>query len=205
MNEFIKKEDSSLGKKREKKEEKPTFYVYIICCGVAILIFVIIIMMMLNKKAIDLKSNNFKINTGELSGSGKKNCSTVKTYCFTDDDCHQQCVSSSMHCVHGICRNNLNAISAKNECDPSKGVIGYLVGNTTLGTYEYICKSVDPAIAISVNENRMCYGDSSYKIDYLSVYPSKYSCTCNNQITIPATSQKREHVECNSVYADLAS
>ena len=160
---------------------------------------------MFKKTSVDVTTDKIDIKYGSMYGSGKRDCDTTKTYCFSDNDCTSQCTNTNESCVHGICRTNINSMEATNDCDPKKGVIGYFIGNTALGKYEYICKSVDPAIAISVNENRMCYGDSSYLIDYLSTFPSINTCTCSNQIIVPATSQKREHVECNAAYIGLVS
>jgi hypothetical protein len=185
------------------KGQKPTYYIYIICCVVALFFFIILICMIFNKKAKNVEDEKIDIKIGNLFGTGSRNCETTKTYCFEDNDCAQKCSKSGMSCIHGVCSNNTNITDAENICNPEKGVIGYLVGNTALGTYEYICKSIDPAIAISVDENRMCHGDDTYQINYLSVFPSIYSCKCPDQITVPATSQKREHVECNSTYKGL--
>lgn len=197
-------------KKAEERQEvsyslnpKPTYYIYIILCGVVILFFIILICLMFNKTATRLTDDEISINTGNMFGTGRKNCNLDKVYCFTDNDCTQQCTATTVGCNKGICTNDIKTFEAENKCDPSKGVIGYFVGNTALGFYEYICKSVDPAIAISVDENRMCFGDKSYLLDYLTSYPSIYTCTCPNQVTIAATSQKRKHVECSDKYIDL--
>ncbi|UOT91843.1 PIF-3 [Aratus pisonii nudivirus] len=184
-------------------KQPPTYYVYFIICVVVIFLFLIIIGLMFNKTSKRLSFDKINIKVGNLYGVGRKDCELTKTYCFTDNDCVQQCTASSFTCAHGICMNNVNTINATNDCDPSKGVIGYLVGNTALGTYEYICKSVDPAIAVSVTENRMCFGDKTYQINYLQSYPSIYTCECDDKVIIPATSQKREHVECNKIFVDL--
>ena len=181
----------------------PTYYVYLIICTVFVFMFTVMILTLLNKTTKRLNKESVSINTGNMYGSGKKDCNVDKTFCFTKEDCESQCVSTTVDCVHGTCIENINESSAINDCDPEKGVIGYLVGNQALGVYEYICKSVDPGIAISVSENRMCYGDSTYQINYLNSFPSQYSCTCTNQVVIPATSLKRQHVECDSRYTDL--
>lgn len=185
------------------KPEKPTFFVYIVICLVVVIFFIILLCVLFNKKVNVVKNDKISIDTGYMFGSGKKECELEKVYCFTDDDCFQKCVATTFGCIHGICLNNINTSNIINDCDPTKGIVGYLVGNTALGTYNYICKSIDPAIAISVNENRMCYGDKSYQIDYLKSYPSIYTCNCSNKIIIGATSEKRRHVECNSTYIDL--
>ncbi|QBB28688.1 PIF-3 [Homarus gammarus nudivirus] len=184
-------------------DDRPSFFVYIILCTLLVMCFAGLASRIFNKTTKKLKNDRIAIKTSSLHGGGKKNCSTLQQYCFEDNDCLHQCVASTMSCVNGICINNTNSTEASNECNPSKGVIGYLIGNTAFGTYEYICKTVDPGIAISVDENRMCHGDKTYQIDYLAQYPSIYSCECEGKVTVPATSQKREHVECNPAFSGL--
>lgn len=188
---------------KTRNSSKYTYYIYIMVCVSVMLCFVVLLCTMWNKQTVQVQSDRVSINTGNLFGAGRKNCEIDKGYCFSDEDCDQQCSVSSMSCVHGICLNKIAISDATNECDPSKGVIGYLVGNTALGTYQYICKSIDPAIAISVDENRMCFGDDTYQIDYLKTFPSIYSCTCSDKVLVPATAEKREHAECDPRYSDL--
>lgn len=157
----------------------------------------------INKQALNIEDDKLYLKLENIAMQNKKQCSNTKEYCFTDNDCNLGCQESGMSCNHGICSNILNATDAENICDPKRGMIGYFVGNTALGTYDVVCKSVDPAIAISVSENRMCYNDNTYQIDYLTGFPSIYTCDCEGRIIIPATSQKREHVECNSAFIDL--
>lgn len=137
----------------------------------------------------------------------RKNCETLPTYCFDDDDCTAQCVmTTNFTCSNGICTNrSLLEYSTLNECDPALGFIAYYVGDVAFGDYNFICKSADPGIAINNNgtlENTMCKS-GSITIDYLSKYPSITECTCSdtnksNQIIIPATEEVREYVVCVS-------
>lgn len=183
--------------------KKPSYFIYLIICCIVIVAFVILITTMLSKRSKVINEDKIDINTGFLFGTSKQNCSLNKVYCFSDSDCSQQCADSYAGCVHGLCSTDVVASAAKNECDPSMGVIGFLIGNTALGIYEFICKSIDPAIAISVSENRMCFGDSGYKFDYLQSFPTIHTCNCNGKIIIPATSEKRVHAECDSRFEDL--
>lgn len=148
--------------------------------------------------------SEFKVKIKNINNV-KNNCTETKTYCFVDQDCLQSCYNSSMYsCLNGVCKKSLiNTTDAENECDPSKGIVGYLVGNPTFGTYQYICKSIDPGIAISVDENLMCKNDPTVDINYIEKFPSKYDCSCENQVLIPATSVKRKHVECDDNFYDL--
>lgn len=173
-------------------------------CVVLILIFLIIIIYMYTNKTKTYEKDKINIKTGHLFGAGRDDCEKTDIYCFDDSDCNKKCYISGLSCLHGVCKNKIDTTEAKNECNPSKGVIGYFIGNTAIGLYEYICKSIDPGIAISVNENRMCYNSEGYTIDYLKVFPSVYSCDCGGDgVIVPATSEKREHIECNSKYKDL--
>lgn len=137
----------------------------------------------------------------------RKNCETLPTYCFDDDDCTTQCaMTTNFTCSSGICTNrSLLEFSTLNECDPALGFIAYYIGDVAFGDYNFICKSADPGIAINNNgvlENNMCK-NGSISIDYLSKYPSMTECTCNNttlsnQIVIPATEEVREYIVCVS-------
>nr|WOZ57665.1 PIF-3 [Menippe mercenaria nudivirus] len=183
--------------------KKPTYYAYVSACGFVILCFVILTTILLTGDRVTLKNETADIRTKGIFSNSKQDCSINKVYCFTDADCNSKCSDNQVSCMHGACSTDVVVSGVTNECDPSKGVVGYLVGNTALGTYSYICKSVDPAIAISVKENRMCYGDDSYTFDYLQQFPSRYACDCTGKTLIPATSQKRAHVECDVTFHDL--
>ncbi len=185
------------------RPKKPMFYWYILLCSIIILFFIILLLFMYNKQAIILKDTKFFIKLQSLFSRGKVNCDTTKSYCFEDSDCNNACMGSNYACLHGMCKKNLNIIDATNNCDTKMGVIGYYIGNAALGIYEFICKSVDPGIAINTTENRMCYGDSSYQINYLDKYPSINTCDCVGKIIVPATSVKREHAECAPQYIGL--
>ncbi|UHB41826.1 PIF-3 [Macrobrachium rosenbergii nudivirus] len=186
--------------------KKPTLIVYIILCCVTIICFLIILIVLYNKKTGKNPTvERLQIKLQNLIGSGRKDCATERRYCFGNEDCMYKCIDSNFSCINGICKKDINKIPGSNVCDPSKGVLGFLLGNTALGTYEFICKSIDPGIAITVDNNRMCHGDKDYVIDYISNYPIIKACKCDNQITIPATSVKREHVECNSEFVDFVT
>lgn len=138
----------------------------------------------------------------------RKPCDTQTVYCFRDNDCSQQCeasFSSLYRCINGTCRNNkiLEFDGVKNECDTTKGMVAFMVGDTAFGRYEYVCKSVDLGIARSVDAtNLMCRG-GNIEINYVKKYPTIADCKCEYQSYVPATSVKRAHVECDRKYHDL--
>lgn len=191
---------------QETKKVRPSLLFIVIlcsCCIIVILYYLFQIMQssVNNNTIID----TVRIEIKNLFSSGKKDCIESKIYCFQDSDCLVKCTArDEFSCIHGTCKkSSVLTSNSNNKCDPKMGVLGYLIGNTAFGTYSYICKSIDPGIAISTTENLMCKGDSTFNFNYLTEYPTKYNCMCKNQVLIPATSQKREHVECNAAFIDL--
>lgn len=138
----------------------------------------------------------------DMAAKNKRYCTTEVTYCFTDQDCSSRCdISNKYACINGICKNQrIVEQNPKNDCDPTKGFVAYLVGNPAFGQYDYICKSIDPGIAINLEKNLMCYGE---KIDFNYIYkfPSTQDCSdCPYPAVVPATSVKREHLECSEQF-----
>lgn len=83
------------------------------------------------------------------------------------------------------------------------GMITYLAGSVAFGNYVKICKSVDPGIAISNTDNLMCK-NGTISVNYEKGFPLISECEdCEQQVTIPATLTKREHVECKNLFYDL--
>lgn len=189
--------------KNKNEIEKPTFFVYIIIGLVSIICLFFLCITLWGKRNVKLDNSRLSIKLNGRDVKSKATCNTTTTYCFEDADCQQQCSESGVACLHGICKSNINRIDANNECDPQMGVLGYLVGNTALGTYQYICKSIDPGIAISPTENRMCYGDNTYHVNYLDGFPSMTDCRCEGAIVVPATRTTRAHIECNKAFTGM--
>lgn len=175
-----------------------------------ILVFAIIfpIMEIKNKKVIkyDEESDFYSINSHLISET-KKYCSNEITYCFEDSDCSIMCDLKNQYiCINGICKNNkIITTVPENKCDPSKGMVGFLIGTPSFGKYDFICKSIDPGIALSVNTNLMCKGQNNMLIDYISKFPTTNQCLCINKSIVPATQNKRKHVECDDIYHQLVS
>lgn len=136
-----------------------------------------------------------------LEQEKKIDCQQKVTYCFEDSQCAQRCSNLSV-CSHGVCLNsNIFTTTAPiNECDASKGVLTFFVGNPAFGVYEYLCKSVDPGIADDdiKKPNRMCTG-GNIDIDYTKSFPLMNNCNCPNDfdmVIVPATSTVREYGVC---------
>lgn len=184
-----------------------TYSFTLIICIISLFVLVILIIVMLRKKPYFINLHEkYRMKGASLFGKGHQNCKNIPVYCFEDSDCIAKCDTLNEYsCMHGMCKQSvIIAEDDKNKCDPKKGFIGYLIGNTTFGIYEYLCKTIDAEIAVSVNENRMCYNQiEMLDIDYTKAYPSINDCTCRDRVLVPATAQKREHVECNSIFVDL--
>jgi hypothetical protein len=133
----------------------------------------------------------------------RRNCDQNTTYCFEDSHCSKMCtLSSASLCRNGICINSavINTTAPKNECNAEKGVLTYFVGNSTLGRYDFLCKSVDLGIASDDVDkaNKMCK-NGNITINYLQKFPDILDCDCNygfTKVLLPNTSQVRRRVEC---------
>jgi hypothetical protein len=105
-------------------------------------------------------------------------------------------------CRNGVCVNSnvINSQAPQNECDAERGVITFFVGNTALGRYDFLCRSIDPGIAPNNpnEDNNMCkFGNID--INYLRQFPSIANCSCpigTQPVILPATSQVRSYVHC---------
>ena len=150
----------------------------------------------------NIKTKDF-INVNKPKQKTKKNCTNNVVYCFDKLNCNNSCSGGDYQCINGVCKTDTVLISdVENNCNANMGILGFLVGNTAFGVYDFKCKSVDDGIAIDNEVNVMCRG-GDIDIDYLKAYPSINDCNCDHPIIIPATSVKRRHVECNSKYFDL--
>ena len=159
------------------------------------------------KKLIKYDETDFYNIKSKVMSENKKYCSNEISYCFEDSDCSIMCDTKNPYvCLNGICKNDKIITTApENECDQKKGMIGYLVGNISYGKYDFICKSIDPGIALAVNNNLMCKGQQTLAIDYTTKFPTINQCSCINQSIVPATRNKRKHVECDNIYYELVS
>ncbi|QLI62455.1 PIF-3 [Dikerogammarus haemobaphes nudivirus] len=191
------------------KNELPKFnYNVLIFIILGAIIFICILIFFVYKGEIinHVQNENLKMKISNFFSKGKLDCLSELTYCFVDSDCSNNCINSEYTCSNGICKESIiTSIDPSTECIPEKGMIGYLIGNTAFGSYEFVCKSVDPAIAISNTENKMCNPDPTFTFNYLEQFPTIEMCECSTKVLIPATSEKREHVECSEAFHDLIS
>lgn len=140
---------------------------------------------------------------GRTRRNDRINCDQNITYCFEDAHCAHLCSSKSGSiCRNGICRNAnvLNTQVPVNECNAERGVFTFFVGNTALGRYDFLCRSVDLGIAPDNprEPNRMCT-NGFIDIDYTRSFPSITDCTCppgQKMVTLPETSQVRAYTQC---------
>ena len=139
--------------------------------------------------------DEFDSSKAKITTDKRINCSTQKHYCFEDNDCSTQCtIGGNYMCIHGICKDQrVVETMPDNRCDPKKGFEAFLVGNPNMGTYEYICKSIDQGIAIDIDTNKMCL-NGTIDIDYTKSMPFVTDCKDANQMLIPATSAVRDYV-----------
>lgn len=143
----------------------------------------------------------------EILSKQRKECSSERVFCFQDSDCTRMCnVNSPYSCLNGVCMNErIITTTPIDECDSRMGLMPYLVGNPNFGIYKYVCKSVDPGIAVSNTKNLMCLNGPPIPINYLKEFPTISQCTCTDIVHIPATSIKRAHVECSEHFSDFVA
>ena len=180
-----------------------------------IVIFVILLIFILcyvkeirTKKLVRYDAPDIYNMNSKIMSENKKYCNTEITYCFKDSECAVMCDRKTRYvCLNGVCRNDkiLNASTPENKCDIRKGLIGYLVGDVAYGKYNFICKSVDPGIALTTDNNLMCKGQKDIIIDYTMKFPTINNCLCTNQSIVPATKMKRKHIECDNIYYELVA
>lgn len=169
------------------------------------LIFILVFIIFLTSltKIKPMTNSNLQDLINKFNGidtlESKVDCLTATGYCFVTSDCAGTVCSNqtTFACVNGVCKSQVvETENIKNECDPSKGLFGYLVGDVAFGRYTYVCKSLDPGIVNVDGTNLMCKG-GQIEINYVNRLPTKDDCTCpESKIIIPATNEKREHVEC---------
>jgi len=166
----------------------------------AILYFVYLIYNL--PERVNVGRNDIQLR-GRANRKGRINCDQNVTYCFEDAHCANLCSNKSGSiCRNGICVN-ANVINTQvpiNECNAKRGVFTFFVGNTALGVYDFLCRSVDLGIAPDnpQQDNNMCIG-GSIDIDYTRAFPSTLDCKCpvgKRLVILPETSQVRQYGHC---------
>lgn len=175
---------------------------------ISIICIILCILLSNIKQNIDLDRQN---NMLELDGFQniitKRDCSSETVYSITDSQCNQACYGNIGQFVsrNGICISSLILQSSvvENTCDPKKGVVAYLTGNTQTGQVSLTCLSID--VGIQSNDpngpNIICQ-NGSIDVDYLKEFPQIENCKClptNVAGLIPYTPSIRQHVSCVSL------
>lgn len=169
-----------------------------------VLLFCVFYFFVLILNSKDISTINQKVVVdGSASQVPRVDCEQHVTYCFEDSDCARLCrnISGSV-CRNGIClsTNVLNSTQPINECNAARGVVTFFVGNSALGRYESLCRSVDLGIAPNnpAKPNNMCK-DGLININYLQAFPSINDCVCppnTKRLILPATSIVRQYAQC---------
>lgn len=144
----------------------------------------------------------------------KKNCTSEKLFCMDDSDCANFCltknISQTFACQLGTCILQ-NQTTSTNNCNPTRGIFSVFVGDSELGRINQICKSVDPGVALSDGNNKMCKGSDEFGlgelgINYLDHIPSLRDCyeLCPESfVPVHTNSIVRTYAECNSDVYEL--
>lgn len=135
-------------------------------------------------------------------------CEHETVYSISDQQCRIVCDNSTAHYVehNGMCVDSrvLNYSSAaNNECDPAKGVLGYMLGDGQLGTSYVHCLSVDMGVQPDdpKKRNMIVKNAVDFTVDYNKGFPDwrDTNITCFNgdvKSSIPNTMNVRERAVC---------
>lgn len=132
----------------------------------------------------------------------KHDCDSEIIYSFTDEQCSLICNKNNFISRNGMCVNKLafTPIIVTNNCDPKRGVLAYLTGNTQFGTANLRCLTVDDGVQPSdlSQPNTLCQ-NGQININYLTGFPQLSNCKCPQDYTlaiIPNTSAIRTRGVC---------
>lgn len=157
-------------------------------------------------KSANIEDKQFRSEFANIEIENEKNCTKSVIYCFDDDDCRVMCSDKGrISCLNGICKTKKTITrNIENKCDVKLGYYAYLVGDTMFGDYKYVCKSIDPGIAVLDENNkivnRICnYG--SINVDYRKNIPMAGECNCpsdTHYVELPNTKTIRNRAFCVS-------
>lgn len=161
-----------------------------------------IVVILQNVKNIDASKymHNFP---GTQSSSAKHDCDVETLYSVEDAQCAALCKHPGVFVsMHGACVNMLafNQDIIHNGCDPKKGVLAYLLGNSQFGNTQLFCLSIDEGVQPdNVTEpNTICTG-GEIDINYIETFPQLSQCKCpDNKVlaVIPNTNTIRSRGVC---------
>ena len=181
---------------------------------VILILVLVVLLIMINETAkvniIKKKDSDFNVIPW-FKKINRKNCDTELIYCLDDFTCENVCTSkmaSKFRCLNDKCINMtlFNIEEVENVCSAKDGFLAYMVGDTQLGTYNLICKSVDPGIAVNsfdtngnqYFDNKICIDGKISNIDYTIQYPDIEDCTCPDGMVPVKFGNKaiRKHIKC---------
>lgn len=145
-------------------------------------------------KFIDLLSAAVPVQTV------RRDCDAETVYSMADSQCLAVCRGPETYFSrNGACVNTKlkqttgSSRPIRHSCDPKRGVLAYLVGNSQFGSTDFECLSVDPGVQpdnVSLPNTILVNG--TVPIDYLKKFPNFQDGSCLNSdndaiITIPST------------------
>lgn len=134
----------------------------------------------------------------------KHDCDVETIYSFTDQHCRDICKSQNNNYIsrHGICVNLLAFQNEQvtNTCDPKRGVLAYLTGNSQFGSVQLKCLTIDDGIQPSdLSKPNIFCTNGKIDVNYLASYPQIPDCKCLDtqiQTIIANTNSVRSRVIC---------
>lgn len=137
----------------------------------------------------------------------KHDCESELVYAMNDEQCRAVCREPNEYFVrNGACVNVLIRRERTVDsitCDPRKGVLAYLSGDSELGISELRCMSLDPGIQPDdVRQPNRILRDGTVRggINYLEKFPDYKNGVCNEPghviIGIPNTKTIRSYGVC---------
>lgn len=140
----------------------------------------------------------------------KHDCETELVYAINDEQCRSVCRGPNEYFVrNGACVNVLTQRERRSDdsvtCDPRKGLLAYMSGDSQLGISELRCMSLDPGIqSDDVRQPNRILHDGTIRggINYLEKFPDFKDGVCNDPnhviIGIPNTKTIRSYGVCAS-------
>lgn len=175
------------------------FFIIVILIVVFVIFFNVYLLKLVKRKKYVQKFTP-QVNIG---AENKEDCEFKNIPCFENADCFRNCQNRSNKCQKGLCVPNtfLDISEHDSHCNLKKGMLDFIVGDGSLGTYRVICLPVEP-LAKSSYENYMCLNNQEYfdSIDYTHEFPSIEACEkfCKTPLYVPPTITRRPHVTCEN-------
>lgn len=178
------------------------FLIITLMIATTVLIYYVWLFVVNNNKLMDSSNDKFidLLTSTVPVRSVRRDCESVS---MTDAQCATICRGPETYFTrNGACVNSnlkLNDDGSvvkrqnRNTCDPKRGVLAYLVGNSQFGSTEFECLSVDPSVQPdNVQSPNTILVNGTVPIDYLKKIPQFQDGVCNDpvndiMITIPST------------------